>query len=130
MRYIVRGTYWGYLFFHVLTDEATRYPPLGEEDPRPYDQLLRTPFGRSSGMQFMRTARIPAHDRDVSGTRVRDRRDHSRRRAGLRMPVVCQCRRIRASPGPYEIRENRLLMRVIGPARTRSDASGPPFSYS
>ena len=40
-----------------------------------------------------------------------------------RMQVVCQCRRIRASPGPYGLREKRLFMQVCGRIRTRSDAS-------
>jgi hypothetical protein len=38
-----------------------------------------------------------------------------------RMPVVCQCRRIPASPDAYGIREKRLSMQVIGPARSRLD---------
>src|SRR5919107_4277518 len=37
------------------------------------------------------------------------------------MPVVCQCRRIRARPGAYGMRQNRLLMRVIVPLWTRLD---------
>jgi hypothetical protein len=40
-----------------------------------------------------------------------------------RMPVVCEYRRIRASPGSSGIRKKPLYMRVIGSARTRSDAS-------
>ena len=41
------------------------------------------------------------------------------RTATPRMPVVCQCRRIQTSPGPYGIRKNRLFMRVIVPLWTR-----------
>jgi hypothetical protein len=35
--HIVRGTYSGYLFLRVRTEVASRYPPLGEEDPRLYN---------------------------------------------------------------------------------------------
>jgi hypothetical protein len=45
----------------------------------------------------------------------------SRRRAGQCMPVGCQCRRIRASPGSSGMCKDRLFMRIIGPAWTRLD---------
>jgi hypothetical protein len=79
--------------------------------------------GEVQGMRAVRRSRETcAHDRAVSGTRVRDQRPFTT----SCKPAYASCmpvQGIRASPGSYGIHENRLFMRVCGHFRTRSDAS-------